>query len=54
MTTDKITEVMSETGQTMAEYAVVLSLIVLVTLVTFTTLGNGIENALKAVRMVFP
>jgi Flp pilus assembly pilin Flp len=54
MTPDKITNVLSETGQTMAEYAVVLSLIILVTLVMFTSLGNGIEGALKTVRMVFP
>ena len=45
---------MNETGQTMAEYAVVLSLIIIVTLATFTSLGDGIENAFQAVRTVFP
>jgi Flp pilus assembly pilin Flp len=43
-----------ESGQTMAEYAVVLGLIVIVTLVAFSSLGNGIESAFVGVRSVFP
>jgi Flp pilus assembly pilin Flp len=45
---------MNETGQTMAEYAVILTLIIVVTLATFTSLGAGIENALNAVLTVLP
>jgi Flp pilus assembly pilin Flp len=42
-------------GQTMAEYAVVLALIVVVTVATFTVLGDSIEAAITAVRTaLFP
>jgi len=41
-----------ERGQTMAEYSVVLGLIVIVTLATFTQLGDAIEGAINAVRAV--
>lgn len=34
-----------ESGQTMAEYSLVLGLIVLVTVATFTLLSGGIEQA---------
>ena len=44
------TRLASDSGQTMAEYGVVLGLIVLVTLATFTQLGDAIENAINAVR----
>ena len=50
----RTTSAMEETGQTMAEYAVVLTLIVVVTLVAFTSLGSGIETSLNAVRSVLP
>jgi Flp pilus assembly pilin Flp len=50
----RTTNAMEETGQTMAEYAVVLTLIVLVTLAAFTTLGGGIENALNTVKNALP
>jgi Flp pilus assembly pilin Flp len=44
-----------ETGQTMAEYGVVLALIAVVTVVTFTLLGDSIESAITAVRTaLFP
>jgi Flp pilus assembly pilin Flp len=38
----------------MAEYAVVLAVIVVVTLATFTALGNKVETAFTAVRSAFP
>jgi Flp pilus assembly pilin Flp len=54
MTIDRMRVALNETGQTMAEYCVVLSLIIVVTLVLFTSLGNNVESALNAVRAVFP
>jgi Flp pilus assembly pilin Flp len=54
MTTESLRNARDETGQTMAEYAVVLTLIIIVTVATFTSLGGGVENALQAVRGVFP
>jgi Flp pilus assembly pilin Flp len=54
MWTFRTTKAMNEDGQTMAEYAVVITLIIIVTLVVFTTLGSGIENALNAVQNVLP
>jgi Flp pilus assembly pilin Flp len=54
MTIDRTKKAMRETGQTMAEYAVVLAMIVVVTLATFTTLGNKVESAFTAVRSAFP
>jgi Flp pilus assembly pilin Flp len=50
----RTTKAMEEAGQTMAESAVVLTLIVVVTLAAFTSLGGGIENALNAVQKVLP
>jgi Flp pilus assembly pilin Flp len=38
-----------EEGQTMAEYALILGLIVVVTAVAWTTLGTGIHNKLNSV-----
>ena len=37
-----------ESGQTMAEYTVVLGVIALVTVATFTLLGDAVEGALGA------
>ena len=37
-------------GQTMAEYAVVLAVITLVTVAVFISLGNSIEAAINLVR----
>ena len=54
MTTESLRNARDETGQTMAEYAVVLTLIIIVTVAAFTSLGGGVENALQAVRSVFP
>jgi Flp pilus assembly pilin Flp len=54
MTTEMTRNVMSETGQTMAEYAVVLALIVMVTLVAYVSLGDSVSNALEGVRKIFP
>jgi Flp pilus assembly pilin Flp len=54
MTTERNRNVLDETGQTMAEYAVILTLIIVVTLATFTSLGDGVANAISAVRTVFP
>lgn len=42
-----------ESGQTMAEYAVVLGLIALVTVATFTLLGDAVEGALDAIVDLF-
>jgi Flp pilus assembly pilin Flp len=53
MTTETTNNVMSETGQTMAEYAVVLSVIVMVTMVAYMTLGDTVANVLDAVRKLF-
>jgi Flp pilus assembly pilin Flp len=50
----RTTKAMDETGQTMAEYAVVLALIIVVTLAAFTSLGGGVENALNSVQNVLP
>jgi Flp pilus assembly pilin Flp len=47
-----ISRLAADSGQTMAEYAVVLGLIVIVTLATFTQLGDAIENAVNAVRTI--
>ena len=44
-----------ERGQTMAEYAVVLALITLVTVGVFISLGDSVENGINAVRStLFP
>jgi Flp pilus assembly pilin Flp len=37
-----------ESGQTMAEYTVVLGVIALVTVATFTLLGDAVQGALEA------
>jgi Flp pilus assembly pilin Flp len=39
----------SESGQTMTEYSLVLGLIVLVTIATFTILGGRVEQILELV-----
>ena len=44
----------SETGQTMTEYSVVLSLIVIVTLVAFTQLGDSVQHAFEAAKALLP
>jgi len=50
-TTNKhISKLWAETGQTMSEYAVVLSVIVLVTVVAYTQLGDAIEAAITSMR----
>ena len=46
--------VREETGQTMAEYGVVLALITLVTVVVFTTLGDRVESAITLVIGLLP
>ena len=42
-----------ETGQTMAEYGVVLALITVVTVAIFTTLGESVESAITLVTALF-
>jgi Flp pilus assembly pilin Flp len=42
-----------EEGQTMAEYAVVLALVVLVTVAVFTALSGGIRGAVNNVTTLF-
>lgn len=44
----------NDTGQTMTEYGVVLTLIIVVTLVAFTQLGDGIQHALEAAKALLP
>jgi Flp pilus assembly pilin Flp len=46
--------VISETGQTMAEYAVVLSVIIFVTVAVFILLGDSVAISLNAVRKILP
>jgi Flp pilus assembly pilin Flp len=51
----KALQIRDETGQTMAEYAVVLAVITLVTVAVFISLGNSIEGAINVVRTtLFP
>jgi Flp pilus assembly pilin Flp len=42
-----------ESGQTMTEYSVVLGLIVLVTIATFTALGERVEAILTLMAGIF-
>ena len=42
-----------ESGQTMTEYSLVLGLIVLVTIATFTVLGGRVEQVLELVLGIF-
>ena len=42
-----------ESGQTMTEYSLVLGLIVLVTIATFTVLGGRVEQILGLVLGIF-
>ncbi len=42
-----------ESGQTMTEYSLVLGLIVLVTIATFTVLGGRVEQVLGLVLGIF-
>jgi Flp pilus assembly pilin Flp len=44
----------AETGQTMAEYAVVLAVIVLGVVVAIIALSGGIGNAINSVRAQLP
>lgn len=44
----------SEDGQTMAEYGVVLAVIAVLTVGIFTALSGGITNAVQAVIDVLP
>ena len=44
----------SEEGQTMAEYGVVLTVIVLTTVVIFTALGDSVEGAIRNVMTYLP
>jgi Flp pilus assembly pilin Flp len=43
-----------EDGQTMAEYGVVLAVIVLVCILAFTVLSGGISNAINNIAAVLP
>jgi Flp pilus assembly pilin Flp len=43
-----------ETGQTMAEYGVVLSVITLVIVVAIAALSGGISNAINSVTAILP
>ena len=52
---DKLTKAFGEEkGQTMAEYAVVLTVIAAGILVALTALSGGIKNALDNVRKILP
>jgi Flp pilus assembly pilin Flp len=54
MTTERISNVISETGQTMTEYAVVLSVIIFVTVAVFVLLGDTVSTTLETVRKILP
>jgi Flp pilus assembly pilin Flp len=54
VTTETTRNLISETGQTMAEYAVVLSVIIFVTVAVFILLGDSVVVSLQAVRKIFP
>lgn len=44
-----------DTGQTMAEYSVVLAVITVATVAVFVSLGNSVESAINVVRStLFP
>jgi Flp pilus assembly pilin Flp len=43
-----------EDGQTMTEYSVVLGLIVIITMVAYSSLGDSIEHALTAAKGLLP
>ncbi|MGZ4258137.1 MAG: Flp family type IVb pilin [Gaiellaceae bacterium] len=45
---------LDETGQTMAEYGVVLALVTLAVVASLTLLGNNIGNALSGVAALLP
>jgi len=45
---------LEEAGQTMAEYAVVLSVLFIAVAVTLAALSGGIENAIQAAVSVIP
>ena len=45
--------VLKSQGQTMAEYSLVLGLIILVTIATFTVLGGRVEQVLGLVLEIF-
>ena len=51
---DKLSKVAGERGQTMAEYAVVLAVIVIGIVVALVALSGGINNALNGVRSHLP
>jgi Flp pilus assembly pilin Flp len=46
--------VAEETGQTMAEYGVVLALVTLAVLAALTMLGGSVTNALTSVANLLP
>jgi Flp pilus assembly pilin Flp len=54
MTTDTIRNAKDEAGQTMAEYTVVLSVIIFVTVAIFMLLGDTVATTLNLVTKVFP
>lgn len=54
MTIDRKKQLATETGQTMAEYAVVLTMIIVVTLVAYMSLGNSVATLLNTVRSTLP
>jgi Flp pilus assembly pilin Flp len=51
---DRLTKFTGEKGQTMAEYAVVLAVIVIGIVVALVALSGGINNALNGVRSHLP
>jgi Flp pilus assembly pilin Flp len=50
---NKLAEVRSEEGQTMAEYGVVLAVITLAIVATLVLLSDGINSALEEVTGIF-
>ena len=50
---DRVHELRGQTGQTMAEYAVVLSVFTLAIIVTFALLSSAISTALNSVIAIF-
>jgi Flp pilus assembly pilin Flp len=50
---DRVHQLRGQTGQTMAEYAVVLSVITLAIIVTFALLSSAISTELNSVIAIF-
>ena len=44
----------AEQGQTMSEYALTLTLVILVTVAVFISLAEGVTNAIESVVGLFP